>query len=219
MKNKVTAPFCGVPAALAVLVLCACAPADDIDYEIFGPGGFVEHTFVYFDNLSQFRQTDNDENIDARIYDFQRGGPEGPMYGISAEHDHTADLIGGAPDIKGKSFRWTNRSSNSERIKFDSMFAPRDIGKEFYISVWVYTESPAQVRLGAFSLSGRLKETRWPITPIAQSQNIYIDRGWNEVVWASYVHEDIQITQLGFEQVGGTVVKEFYIDDIVFWAR
>ena len=228
MKSKVLAPLSGraqsgvlaaPAAALIALVLCACPPADDIDYEVFGPDGFMEHTFVYFDTLTQFRETSNDEDLDARIYDFQRGGPVGPMYGISAEHDHTAELIGGAAGIKGKSFRWTNRSSNSQKIKFDSMFAPLDIGSEFYISLWVYTDAPAQVRLGAFSLSGRLKETRWAETPREHSQPVSIDSGWNEVVWAGYVHEDIEVTQLGFEQVGGTVVGEFYIDDIVFWAK
>jgi hypothetical protein len=216
-KNKIPVSFYGVLAAAALL--CACAPVDDIDYEIFGPEGFVERKFVYFDLLSRVKETNSDEKIDAGIYDYQRGGPEGPTYGLSPNHDHTAELIGGAPGIKGKSFRWGNKTNISQRIKFDSMFTPADIGMEFYISLWVYSAAPAAVRVGAFSLSGRLKVTRWEVTPRECSQTIYIESGWNEVVWAGYVHEDLEVTQLGFEQVGGSVVDEFYIDDIILWAR
>jgi hypothetical protein len=231
MKKRWLTPLCGigavlVTAAFCVSALCACAPADDIDYELFGPDGFLQRKFVYFDNLSRLQATNNDENIDARIYDYQRGGAEGPVFGLSAEHDHTADLIGAAAGIRGKSFWWANRTSNAQRVKFDSMFTPSDIGSTFYISLWVWSDRPAKVRLGAFSLSGRLKETLWATSPREHSPDILIDTGWNEVVWAGYVHKDFEVTQLGFEQVAGTKVlpankyyQDFYIDDIVFWAR
>jgi hypothetical protein len=112
----------------------------------------------------------------------------------------------------------------TQRVKFDRIFTPADIGRTFYISLWVYTEEPIQVKLGAFTLSGRIKETRYPITPIAASQSIHIvpdpdkNGGWCEVVWAGYVHEDSQVTQLGFEQVGGNIQDYLYIDDIVIKA-
>ena len=204
---------------LAALLLCACPPADSIDYEVYGPLGFVLDKIIYFDNQSSVSETNIDENRDSRINDFQRGGPEGPLFGLSTEYDHTTDIIGAPFSVIGKSFRWTNRTSLSERVKFDTIFAPADIGKEYYISLWVYSDEPAQVRLGAFSLSGRIRETLWAANPKEHSQNIFIGSGWNELVWAGYVHEDVQITQLGFEQVGGTAVKEFFIDDIMLWTK
>jgi hypothetical protein len=218
MKSKKTVLRYGV-CVIAAAALCACAPADGIDYEVFGPDGFMEHKVVYFDNITSFKQTENDESVDNRIYDYQRGGSEGPMYGISVMQDHTAELLGAAAGIKGKSFRWSNKTSLDQRVKFDRMFTPADIGNEYYISMWVYSTAPAKVRIGAFSLSGRLKATLWATSPREKSQDILIDTGWNEIVWAGYVHQDIQITQLGFEQTGGTVVDEFYLDDIVMYKR
>ena len=220
LKNKMTA-LGGFLLGLMTLGLSACPPADGIDYEIFGPGGFVQEKFIYFDNLTQFRETNQSEDTDARIYDYQRGGPDSPVRHecmISVDHDHTKTLIGDA-GISGKSFRWTNRTSYAQRVKFDRMFSIADIGKTFYISMWVYSAAPAKVRLGAFSLSGRLNQTLWETTPKDKSLDINIGTGWSEVVWAGYVHKDIDITQLGFEQVDGNREQDFYIDDIVFWAK
>jgi hypothetical protein len=220
--KKVFRQLCAIFIIAGAFTLCACAPADGIDYEFFGPDGFAERKFIYFDNLEEFEETSSDENADSKIKSYQlhsgvNNDPHEAM--ISSNYDHTAELVGSAAGIRGKSLRWTNRTSLSERIKFDRMFSAIDIGSEYYISLWVYSAAPAMVRLGVFSLSGRLKATRWPASPREHSPDIRIDPGWNEVVWAGYVHEDTQVTQLGFEQTGGAVAQDFYIDDIVLWAR
>ena len=221
--------LCGVFSAvlLAVFPACYMPPPDDVDYEEFLPGELIEVKRIIFDGLEDFRQTGYDEETDSRVFDFQRGGPVGPTFRLTAEKDHTAAMWGAGINVRGLSFLWDNKTSYNQRIKFDKIFSTGYVGKTFHISLWVYNESEDQiwVRLGAFSLSGRIPPssgvtgTRYEDDPIASSQDIRIGPGWNEVVWVGYRHEDIQVTQLGFEQVQGVygdspMQSRLFIDDI-----
>jgi uncharacterized repeat protein (TIGR02543 family) len=173
-------------------------------------------TKIIFDDLAAFTETSSESAPlgDKVINDFQRGGTTGPTYALSTERDHTTG--------SGKSFKWANWTAAGlqQRVKFDKMFTSEDVGKTFSISLWVYSASAVNVKLGAFSLSGVSPATSNPTTPIADSGPIPITANtWSQVVWNGYTHtsENVtnMITQIGIEQVTpGPPAATFYIDDI-----
>ena len=219
--GSVCVVFCAA-VIMAAVSACYLPPPDDTDFEACFPGDFEEVRSIIFDGLDSFRETSGNELLDNRIYDFQCIGPNSPppLYGLSAVRDHTAILLGTGGSLNGRSLMLANKTAMNQWVKLDRVFTPGDLGRTFYISLWVYNESeqPISVRLGAFSLSGRIQATLYPENPIASSPAINIGSGWSEVVWAGYRHEDAQITQLGFSQAGGPLQERLFIDDIILKA-
>jgi uncharacterized repeat protein (TIGR02543 family) len=173
---------------------------------------------IIFDNLTEFIPTSNETETAAVkvINDFQRGGSNSPppLYELSGEQDHTTG--------EGKSFKWSNWTAAAlqQRVKFDKIFTPADMDKIFSISLWVYSPSAVNVKLGVFSVSGvsDMETPNYTTNPHVNSDPIPITAdGWSQVIWTGYTHTNATVTQLGIEQVSpiGSPAETFYIDDIV----
>jgi peptidoglycan/xylan/chitin deacetylase (PgdA/CDA1 family) len=191
-----------------MFMLSACPPPDGVDLEAGESGNtgndYEEVKRIIFDDLNAFIQTENPPSGGV-INDWQRGGEAGPVVELSTEQDHTTG--------NGKSLKWSGRTINYQRIKFDKIFTAANEGKKFNISMWVYTGTATTVQLGTYRISG----TGLDGTTAVDSKSFDITAGWNELVWDSYVHTDTDVTQLAIEQPNGvaSIVDTFYIDDIV----
>jgi hypothetical protein len=186
-----------------------------VESAAIGPvdSNLVELLVINFDNLTAFRNTANPPSPAAdSIFDYQLGGDSGPAVELSSEQNHTS----GAGT--GKSLKWSNRTLKYQRIKFDNVFSEADAGRTFNISIWVHSSAATKVLLGAFSVSGG--SGSYGGNPIAKN-DFDISTGWNRLVWSNYLHTDLTVTQLGFQQLDSgevSVVSTFYIDDIVVQA-
>jgi uncharacterized repeat protein (TIGR02543 family) len=192
---------------------------------------------IVFDDLTNFKLTKSSSQTLAakEVYEFQRGGSAGPLYGsytdtatasdetknnngISSEQDHTTGT--------GKSFKWSNVTASGQRVKFEKAFSPADLGRTFKISVWVYSTAATPVRLGIYKLSGVSDDANYSNAPA------YVDRApeavsltantWTELIWDNYTHTNEYATQIAVSTEGGTLSSSnpatFYIDDIVIAA-
>jgi hypothetical protein len=193
--------------------------------ELSGP--MVEVKRIVFDNLNNFKRTSSANTpipslLNKEIYEFQRGGDdsgvgygsEGNTNGISTEKNHTTEG-------SGKSFKWRNVTATNQKVKFDKIFSPADVGRTFSVSMWIYSDAANEVELGVYSVSNAGSTVNSQTSAVAKSPKIAIQSGWNELTWDGYTHTNSIVTQLAvgnFKNVSSGTGKTFYIDDILIKA-
>jgi len=185
---------------------------------------------IIFDNLNNFKLTSSPTTAVAlnslEVYEFQRGGGTGPIYGDNTDGNNNNGISTGMNHTtadSGKSFKWSTVTQTTQRVKFDKAFSPADVGRTFKISVWMHSTAANTVRLSAMRLSGVIGYDGTLI--VAQSDALPLTaNGWAELTW-NYTHENAEATQLVVGDFGGSPAfstsspRTFYIDDIVIAAE
>ncbi|MBE7053621.1 MAG: hypothetical protein E7391_05025 [Ruminococcaceae bacterium] len=134
--------------------------------------------------------------------DFQvGGGASNANIFLSDEKDHTQG--------NGKSIKFFNRKADNHRIKFINILD--GIEGAAKITMWVYPDIDATVRIGAYGTTGTKYAT---LAKESTTVNIKANQ-WNEVSFV-YTKIDKEALMIGIDQAKGAdkVINTMYIDDV-----